>query len=56
MQLDRWWHRFAVILRTARKRDGMQHVAVLPSYYPRYFSFCFFLIKSRISLTFFAYF
>jgi len=29
MQLDRWWHRFAVILRMKRKRDRTQHVAVL---------------------------
>lgn len=44
MQLDRWWHRFAVILRTALKRDRMQHVAVLPSYYLR-FSFYFLLLS-----------
>lgn len=44
MRADRWWHRFAVILRTALKRDRTQHVAVLPSYYLR-FSFHFLLLN-----------
>lgn len=52
MQLDRLWRRFAVILRTACKRGETQHVALLPSYYLRYFLSIFLLIKIHISASF----